>query len=76
MKDNITTAPEYPIHRTVMEEFSERDRAESSLRHLRQVSSLLWLAEEEGLVADNTCYVELGAGKGSALMSNTWFKTT
>ncbi|KAJ8721126.1 hypothetical protein PYW08_006591 [Mythimna loreyi] len=64
VKDNITTAPEYPIHSSVMEEFSESDRAESSLRHLRQVSSLLWLTEGEGLVAPNTCYVELGAGKG------------
>lgn len=64
VKDHITTAQEHPIHSTVMEEFSESDRAESSLRHLRQVSSLLWLVEDEGLVSDNTCYVELGAGKG------------
>ena len=76
MKDNITTAPEYPIHDTVMEEFSESDRAESSLRHLRQVSNLLWLAEEEGLVADNTCYVELGAGKGSALILHSYKKAS
>ncbi|XP_075982064.1 tRNA:m(4)X modification enzyme TRM13 homolog [Anticarsia gemmatalis] len=64
IQGNITTEPEHPIHSSVLQEFSESDRAESSLRHLRQVSSLLWLAETEGLVADNTCYVELGAGKG------------
>ncbi|KAJ8728487.1 hypothetical protein PYW07_006183 [Mythimna separata] len=64
VKDNITTAPEYPIHSSVLEEFSESERAESSRRHLRQVSSLLRLAEAEGLVAPHTCYVELGAGKG------------
>ncbi|XP_049697531.2 tRNA:m(4)X modification enzyme TRM13 homolog [Helicoverpa armigera] len=64
VKGTITTAPDYPIHSAVMPEFAEGDRAESSLRHLRQVSSLLWLTEQEGLVADDTCYVELGAGKG------------
>lgn len=61
------TEPEHPIHSVVLEEFSEADRAESSLRHLRQVSSLLWLVEREGLVGDHTCYVELGAGKGNYL---------
>lgn len=39
-------------------------RTESSLRHLRQASRLLHLVEEEQLVDPNTCYVELGAGKG------------
>ncbi|CAH0663600.1 unnamed protein product [Spodoptera exigua] len=61
---NITTFPEHPIHNTIVEEFSESDRTESSRRHLRQVSALLHLAEEEGLVGGDTCYVELGAGKG------------
>lgn len=69
IKDHITTAQEHPIHSSVMEEFSESDRAESSLRHLRQVSSLLWLVEDEGLVAKGTCYVELGAGKGTIFFS-------
>ncbi|CAH0591722.1 unnamed protein product [Chrysodeixis includens] len=74
VKDHITSAQEHPIHSTVLEEFSESDRAESSLRHLRQVSSLLWLVEDEGLVEDNTCYVELGAGKGhlSYYACNAW----
>lgn len=64
IKGNITTEPEHPIHSTVLEEFSQCDRTESSLRHLRQASSILWLTENEGLVNNNTCYVELGAGKG------------
>ncbi|KAG6448492.1 hypothetical protein O3G_MSEX005517 [Manduca sexta] len=64
IKEHITWAPQHPIHTTVLEEFNEPNRTESSLRHLRQVSSLLWLIENEGLVSDNTCYVELGAGKG------------
>ncbi|CAB3246955.1 unnamed protein product [Arctia plantaginis] len=70
----IVTEPEHPIHSAVLEEFSEGDRAESSLRHLRQVSSLLWLVEREGLVGDHTCYVELGAGKGhvSYYACNAW----
>ncbi|KAF9796924.1 hypothetical protein SFRURICE_016592 [Spodoptera frugiperda] len=64
VEGNITTFPEHPIHKTIVEEFSESDRTESSRRHLRQVSALLHLAEEEGLVGAGTCYVELGAGKG------------
>ncbi|XP_072945447.1 tRNA:m(4)X modification enzyme TRM13 homolog [Epargyreus clarus] len=64
VKDTITVIDEQPIHEVVLEEFNEERRAESSLRHLRQVSSLLHLMEAEGLVQDNTCYVELGAGKG------------
>ncbi|XP_022823899.1 tRNA:m(4)X modification enzyme TRM13 homolog [Spodoptera litura] len=64
VEGNITTFPEHPIHNTIVKEFSESDRTESSRRHLRQVSALLHLAEEEGLVGAGTCYVELGAGKG------------
>ncbi|KAI8440739.1 LOW QUALITY PROTEIN: hypothetical protein MSG28_009078 [Choristoneura fumiferana] len=64
LEDHITMEPPQPIHHTVAGEFAEPDRTESSLRHLRQTSALLWLAEREGLVQDNTCYVELGAGKG------------
>lgn len=64
VKDNITMVTEHPIHSAVSGDFNEPGREESSLRHLRQASSLLWLAEEKGLVADKTCYVELGAGKG------------
>ncbi|KOB68519.1 putative coiled-coil domain-containing protein 76, partial [Operophtera brumata] len=52
----LETFPERPIHPAVLEEFSESDRAESSLRHLRQASRLLWLAEDEGLVDERTCY--------------------
>ncbi|CAH0718872.1 unnamed protein product, partial [Brenthis ino] len=64
LKDKIKTLPEKPIHACVREEFNEVGRTESSLRHLRQASQLLHLLEEEQLVAKNTCYVELGAGKG------------
>lgn len=67
VEGNITTFPEHPIHKTIVEEFSESDRTESSRRHLRQVSALLHLAEEEGLVGAGTCYVELGAGKGNVI---------
>ncbi|XP_041969695.1 tRNA:m(4)X modification enzyme TRM13 homolog [Aricia agestis] len=62
--DSITEATEKPIHSIVMEEFSEDGRSESSRRHLRQVSSLLHLVEGAGLVQPNTCYIDLGAGKG------------
>ncbi|KAL0879819.1 hypothetical protein ABMA27_003526 [Loxostege sticticalis] len=64
IKDNITTVAEEPIHPIVLEDYTQSDRAESSRRHLRQASSLLRLAEREGLVQDRSCYVELGAGKG------------
>lgn len=68
IEGNITTAAERPIHMAVQDEFNESHRAESSLRHLRQASQLLWLAEDEGLVEDRTCFVELGAGKGTLNM--------
>lgn len=64
LKDKIKTLPEKPIHACIREEFNEVGRTESSLRHLRQASQLLHLLEEEQLVTKNTCYVELGAGKG------------
>ncbi|XP_045778291.1 tRNA:m(4)X modification enzyme TRM13 homolog [Maniola jurtina] len=64
LKDKITTLAEQPIHSAVLPEFNEAGRTESSLRHLRQASSLLHVVEDEGLVANNTAYVELGAGKG------------
>ncbi|XP_059062379.1 tRNA:m(4)X modification enzyme TRM13 homolog [Achroia grisella] len=64
VQDSITTFPEYPIHSVVLADFNESNRTESSRRHLRQVSSLLWIIEKEELVQDQACYVELGAGKG------------
>ncbi|XP_063538029.1 tRNA:m(4)X modification enzyme TRM13 homolog [Cydia strobilella] len=64
VEGHITAQPPQPIHRAVLPEFSEEDRAESSRRHLRQVSSLLWTAEHAGLPTSRACYVELGAGKG------------
>ncbi|CAK1588846.1 unnamed protein product [Parnassius mnemosyne] len=75
---NIETIPEKPIHETVLEEFSTPGRTESSLRHLRQASSILYLVEAAGLVHDKTCYVELGAGKGqlSFYASNAWCNET
>ena len=67
VKDNITTLPEKAIHSSVLEDFQMAGRTESSLRHLRQASRLLHLLEEEQLVDDNTCFVELGAGKGTII---------
>ncbi|XP_053616462.1 tRNA:m(4)X modification enzyme TRM13 homolog [Plodia interpunctella] len=64
VKHEIKSLKEQPIHWTVVEEFSDPSRTESSLRHLRQTSSLLHMMETAGLVRDHTCYVELGAGKG------------
>lgn len=64
MDGKIESIPEQPIHGTVLEEFNNPGRTESSLRHLRQASSILHLIEKEGLVCDRNCYVELGAGKG------------
>ncbi|XP_013197272.2 LOW QUALITY PROTEIN: tRNA:m(4)X modification enzyme TRM13 homolog [Amyelois transitella] len=64
VKHEITTLEEMPIHWTVLEEFNDPTRTESSRRHLRQTSSLLHVMEQAGLVQDHTCYVELGAGKG------------
>lgn len=65
LKDKILTFPEQPIHTTVLDEFNEPGRTESSLRHLRQASQLLHIVENEQLCKPNTCYVELGAGKGT-----------
>ncbi|XP_063622997.1 tRNA:m(4)X modification enzyme TRM13 homolog [Cydia splendana] len=64
VEGHITAQPSQPIHRAVLPEFCEEDRAESSRRHLRQVSALLWAAERAGLATSRACYVELGAGKG------------
>ncbi|XP_038219039.1 tRNA:m(4)X modification enzyme TRM13 homolog isoform X2 [Zerene cesonia] len=64
IKDEIGTLSERDIHPAVKEEWQTDGRTESSLRHLRQASRLMYLIEEESLVHDNTCYVELGAGKG------------
>ncbi|CAG5057789.1 unnamed protein product [Parnassius apollo] len=78
VEGNIETVPEKPIHQTVLEDFSTPGRTESSLRHLRQASSILYLIEITGLVHDKTCYVELGAGKGqlSFYASNAWCNET
>ncbi|XP_047515555.1 tRNA:m(4)X modification enzyme TRM13 homolog isoform X4 [Pieris napi] len=64
LKDKIDTMPDREIHPAVMDEFLTEGRTESSLRHLRQASKLMHIMEDEGLVKDHTCYVELGAGKG------------
>ncbi|KPJ11079.1 tRNA guanosine-2'-O-methyltransferase TRM13-like [Papilio machaon] len=64
VEGNIDSAPDMAIHSAVLEEFTTAGRTESSLRHLRQASSILHLVEAEGLVQEGTCYVELGAGKG------------
>lgn len=77
LQGNIKSIEEQPIHETVLPEFNEPERTESSRRHLRQVSSLLWLIQQEGLVNDCTCYVELGAGKGMSSvtqLSDTVYK--
>lgn len=60
----ISTRVSKGIHPAVQEEFDLPGRTETSSRHLRQVSSLLWMLEEEGLLHEHYCYVELGAGKG------------
>nr|XP_012552706.1 uncharacterized protein LOC101740311 isoform X4 [Bombyx mori] len=70
IKSNIVSIPERAIHAAVAPEFNEADRQESSRRHLRQTSSLLWLVEEENLVDNETCYVELGAGKAVVLRAH------
>ncbi|XP_050682846.1 tRNA:m(4)X modification enzyme TRM13 homolog isoform X2 [Leptidea sinapis] len=64
IEGNIEELSEREIHSVLREEYMQNGRTESSLRHLRQVSQLMWIVEDEGLVNNNTCYVELGAGKG------------
>ncbi|XP_026497244.2 tRNA:m(4)X modification enzyme TRM13 homolog isoform X1 [Vanessa tameamea] len=64
LKDKIPMLSEKPIHTTVLDEFNDPGRTESSLRHLRQASRLLHVVENEGFVKPNTCFIELGAGKG------------
>lgn len=64
LKDKIEILSEKQIHPAIMKDFLMDGRTESSLRHLRQASRLMYVIEDEGLVQDNTCYVELGAGKG------------
>nr|XP_026497245.1 tRNA:m(4)X modification enzyme TRM13 homolog isoform X2 [Vanessa tameamea] len=67
LKDKIPMLSEKPIHTTVLDEFNDPGRTESSLRHLRQASRLLHVVENEGFVKPNTCFIELGAGKDYAL---------
>ncbi|XP_045453567.1 tRNA:m(4)X modification enzyme TRM13 homolog [Melitaea cinxia] len=57
LKDKILTFPEQPIHTTVLDEFNEPGRTESSLRHLRQASQLLHIVENEQLCKPNTCHL-------------------
>lgn len=78
VEGRITAQPPQPIHRAVLPEFSEEARAESSRRHLRQVSALLWAAERAGLATSRACYVELGAGKGqlSYYAAHAWCANT
>ncbi|CAK1542434.1 unnamed protein product [Leptosia nina] len=64
VQNEIETLTDRDIHPVVVEEFALSGRTESSLRHLRQVSRLMYVIEEEEMVQESTCYVELGAGKG------------
>ncbi|CAH0397674.1 unnamed protein product [Chilo suppressalis] len=69
LMNTVETIEEQEIHETILADFQDASRTESSLRHLRQASSLLRAAERAMLVRPDTCYVELGAGKGSCAIS-------
>lgn len=65
VSDNISQCPNREVHPAVAADVRCAGRARSSLRHLHQVSSILWLLQHEGLMSEEMCYVELGAGKGT-----------
>lgn len=53
-----------PSHPSVSTELSNEQRGNNTIRHLQQTSSLLNIIEANNLLNDNTCFAELGAGKG------------
>jgi tRNA:m4X modification enzyme len=58
LKENIQAHP------VLENEINRPDLGAPALKHLLQNSSLISLMESHGLLKDNTCFVEMGAGKG------------
>ncbi|XP_059481646.1 tRNA:m(4)X modification enzyme TRM13 homolog isoform X2 [Neocloeon triangulifer] len=51
-------------HPSLAEEIKRPDIGAPALKHLLQNSTLISLMEDENLLKDNSCFVEMGAGKG------------
>jgi Methyltransferase TRM13 len=54
----------FQAHPVLEEEIKRPELGAPALKHLLQNSSLISLMEDRGLLKDNTCFVEMGAGKG------------
>jgi hypothetical protein len=51
-------------HNILDEELQRPDLGAPARKHLVQNSSLLALMQDKNLLSRNTCYLEMGAGKG------------
>ncbi|XP_055382315.1 tRNA:m(4)X modification enzyme TRM13 homolog [Condylostylus longicornis] len=51
-------------HDILSEELNETTYGKQTIKHLAQTASLLGYLEEFGLIKNDTCFVEFGAGKG------------
>lgn len=60
----MSNIPTMQPHPSVSAELSDEKRGNNTKRHLQQTSTLLNIIESNNLLNDNTCYAELGAGKG------------
>lgn len=60
--------PKFPedilVHKLLQDKLNDESSGKAVRKHLLQNTSLLAHLERAGLVEDNTCYIEFGAGKG------------
>ncbi|XP_029035241.1 tRNA:m(4)X modification enzyme TRM13 homolog isoform X2 [Osmia bicornis bicornis] len=70
--DKVTSAyeklPQFPeavkTHKVLNDKINDESYGKTIKKHMLQNSSLLSHLEDAGLVQDNTCFIEFGAGKG------------
>nr|XP_034172109.1 tRNA:m(4)X modification enzyme TRM13 homolog isoform X2 [Osmia lignaria] len=70
--DKVTAAyeklPQFPevvrTHKVLSDKINDESYGKTIKKHMLQNSSLLSHLEDAGLVQDNTCFIEFGAGKG------------
>lgn len=63
IKNNITELISKNVY--VEEEIKKPEYGPKTLKHLKQASSLIGIMQKYQLFKTDTCYIELGAGKGS-----------
>ncbi|CAB3368246.1 Hypothetical predicted protein [Cloeon dipterum] len=61
---NVKIKEQILEHPTLAEEIRRPDLGAPALKHLKQNSSLIGIMESKNLIKNDTCFVELGAGKG------------